>query len=253
MAMNEVAVWLVPLDDSASGVAASLGLELPPGDPAEWTGADDHEWAPGLHDATHRLRRATSRLALRLLVSEHLGRHPAEVTFAREPCLRCGGPHGRPVAAGPTDLRFSLSRSGDHALVALRRGRDVGVDLERQTSGGGALLPDAVRDWVRKEALLKSTGHGLLVDPAEFSIEPRGALRWRANPPVDRGPTPPRPTSPRRISPRGFSPRRTSPPRPPRPVTLPGRDLALPAGLVGAVAGPGLGRVRVHLPSTRRS
>jgi 4'-phosphopantetheinyl transferase len=82
------------------------------------------------------------------------------------------------------------------ALVAVSRGRLVGVDIEKLDAAGPMARRDAVlhpderaRDteeltttWVRKESLLKATGDGLRVDPAEIRLsdpdeEPR-LLEW---------------------------------------------------------------------------
>lgn len=55
---------------------------------------------------------------------------PHAVRFTRPPCAGFGGPHGRPEAVGGTDVRFSLSHSGDLALIAIAT-KPVGVDVER--------------------------------------------------------------------------------------------------------------------------
>jgi 4'-phosphopantetheinyl transferase len=43
----------------------------------------------------------------------------------------CAGPHGKPrLQSAFTDVRFNLSHSGEMILIAVSRGREVGVDVE---------------------------------------------------------------------------------------------------------------------------
>ncbi|MFE2499208.1 4'-phosphopantetheinyl transferase family protein [Streptomyces scopuliridis] len=159
-------------------------------------GADAAGLAPGVLDAGERQRAAAfhrsadrrcyvaAHVSLRLLLGAYLGQDPAAVRLVREPCPSCGGPHGRPVAEG-REVRFSLSHSGDLALIALAD-TPVGADVERipaldmVTETASALhpaevaepaaLPEAdrpggfARVWVRKEACLKGLGTGLARD-----------------------------------------------------------------------------------------
>ncbi len=93
------------------------------------------------------------------------------------------GRHGKPCLAEGT-LRFNLSHSGDTALFAFARGREVGVDVERIQAGfpwdeiterifspresellQGLQGADRRRTlfvaWTCKEAYVKAKGHGL--------------------------------------------------------------------------------------------
>lgn len=232
-----VSTWLVPLDDTADGVVASLGLARPAGDPASWLDADERARAARLHDATDRHRWLVSHVALRLLLGASLEVHPSAIEVVREACPRCGGPHGRP-ALGPRagrPLRFSLSRAEGHALIALRHGLDVGVDLE--STAAGVPAPDGLARWVRTEALLKSTGEGLSRDPDALLLRPLAPGAWGEH--AATGEIAEHDTAEDALG-RGVGPARTV------------ADLALPGPLVAAVAGPGLdrARVRVHLPVT---
>ncbi|MDM4718647.1 4'-phosphopantetheinyl transferase superfamily protein [Micromonospora sp. WMMA1363] len=147
--------------------------------------------------------RAVTRLALGLL----LGVAPEALRF-RATCKGCGGPHGKPTLWSPAaPARFSVSHSGRWCVIAVARGTEVGVDVERiglrrDTIPLRALaseerkalvshdeadrLPVFVRYWTRKEALLKATGDGLMVDPAAIMVtrpdQPAGLLRWAAEP-----------------------------------------------------------------------
>lgn len=132
----------------------------------------------------HRLRYVNAHVALRGILAGQLGRTPAALRFVREPCPGCGEPHGRPALAdAPSDVHFSLSHSGDLALVALAA-TPVGADVEELTPATVADELTAVlhpreraelaalsdpsergratsRAWVRKEAYLKGIGTGL--------------------------------------------------------------------------------------------
>ncbi|MFJ5551409.1 4'-phosphopantetheinyl transferase family protein [Streptomyces sp. NPDC093225] len=154
-----------------------------------------------------RERYRAAHVGLRVLLGAYLGVPPEAVPLVREACPVCGGPHGRPAigavagggpvdgggsggdAAGGTGLHFSLSHSGDTALVAVAR-VPVGVDVEELPDAAAladlllalhpleaaelGALPEADRPaavarlWCRKEAYLKGTGTGLsegLADP----------------------------------------------------------------------------------------
>jgi 4'-phosphopantetheinyl transferase len=152
--------------------------------------------APGLSvtDAERRVaeRHATHALALRsrgarglmrLVASRYLGCRPLEVPIARAPCIFCGEPHGKPVIDG-SRVQLNLSHAGDTVLVGVAAS-PVGVDIESEMRDRDSLAlsrrfylpPEAewvseagptehhrrfLRLWVRKEAVLKGTGEGLV-------------------------------------------------------------------------------------------
>ena len=126
-----------------------------------------------------------SRAALRRILARYLGVAPAEVALESDA-------NGKPrLAPGRhPDLRFNLSHSGDVALVALRLGHEVGVDVERlrpdvdgipiarevfsarERAAMPRLAPDDpagafFRAWVRHEALAKATGRGIGAPPGD--------------------------------------------------------------------------------------
>ncbi|MFJ2865088.1 4'-phosphopantetheinyl transferase family protein [Kitasatospora sp. NPDC087314] len=107
--------------------------------------------------------------ATRIVLGERLGRPPAALSFTR-------GPWGKPEVEGAAGLYFSLSHSGEIALLALAS-RPVGVDVELARADldidrlAGRFFPpeerrlvardghDAfTRLWTRKEACVKASG-----------------------------------------------------------------------------------------------
>jgi 4'-phosphopantetheinyl transferase len=91
-----------------------------------------------------------ARWALRRVLESYLDRPAAaielEAAAQGKPRLRSG------------ELEFNLSHSAGVALVAVTRGRPVGVDVELITPRHP---PDFYEDWVRKEARVKCLGVGL--------------------------------------------------------------------------------------------
>jgi 4'-phosphopantetheinyl transferase len=125
------------------------------------------------------------------VLARYLGFAPSSLVLERTPL-------GKPRLRG-SSLRFSLSHSGHVALVALARGHDVGVDVERirpdvdRWAMVGHVLTARERRqlegvtpaqrahaflsmWTRKEALLKAAGVGLGIDPALVELD-RASLR----------------------------------------------------------------------------
>lgn len=114
-------------------------------------------------------------------------------------CPACGSAeHGRPLLTvagepgpGPS---LSLSRTGRLTVVAVSGAGPVGVDVEADRAADFpgfrrvALHPgehSTARDtvlWVRKESVLKATGHGLRVDPSRVRVtapgEPAALVEW---------------------------------------------------------------------------
>ncbi|MFF4169612.1 4'-phosphopantetheinyl transferase family protein [Streptomyces sp. NPDC001744] len=132
-------------------------------------------------------RHRVAHVLLRLALGRHVGEPPERLVFLRRACAGCGGPHGKPYLRGH-DVHFSLSHSGDRALVAVAP-VPVGVDVEAVPADAAVrdvasvlhpreraeldALPAAARPaalarcWSRKEAALKATGTGLALGAAE--------------------------------------------------------------------------------------
>jgi 4'-phosphopantetheinyl transferase len=121
-------------------------------------------------------------LVLRQVLALYLGEAQGEIALARDE-------RGKPrLATDPDRLAFNLSHSGDLTLIAVSRGREVGVDVERAKPerdlvalAERALVPEdaamvhaataAERTrvfyelWTRHEARLKCLGTGLTGSP----------------------------------------------------------------------------------------
>lgn len=169
-------VWLIELPAAsallldepwpADSACAKFGAAVPGQDP---------DSQPDKPDQVARVRR-TVHLALRLLLARSVG-----VTAAMQPFE--SGKTGKPrLPGGPA---FSISHSGERALIALSRQGEVGVDIEAPRNigmpehrqemirragiaamGGAALAggtPDAqtLQAWVRLEAIAKYNGDGM--------------------------------------------------------------------------------------------
>jgi 4'-phosphopantetheinyl transferase len=167
----DVHLWAVPLALDPDGLAERAALLAPA----------EQERAMRFRFARERGRFIASRSGLRAILASYLERDPEDLEFDY-------GPRGKPclAAASPThpQLEFNLSHSEDLALIAVKRGEAVGVDLERIRP-----LPDAgdlaarffsareneliqslseelrpvafLQIWTRKEACLKASGEGI--------------------------------------------------------------------------------------------
>jgi 4'-phosphopantetheinyl transferase len=151
--------------------------------------ADEEVRARRFHFPRDRDRFVVCRGTLRSLLGRYLAHDPGRLRFAY-------GPHGKPalVTNGATGrLRFNVSHSEGLALVAVTRGREVGVDLERVRPELDAeeiadryfsaheiqalrALPRPLRlkaffhCWTRKEAYLKARGSGLALALDRFDV-----------------------------------------------------------------------------------
>ncbi|MEV6110143.1 4'-phosphopantetheinyl transferase superfamily protein [Streptomyces sp. NPDC051940] len=169
---GEPALWLVP----SSGPAGGEGAEL--------LDAQEGARLRSLRREADRRTYLAAHVTLRRVLGERLGVPPEDVVFEREPCVSCGAPHGRPrVAGGAGGVHFSLSHSGELALVGLA-GAPLGVDVEAfpappvvadlvtalhpAEQAELTALPERervaafTRVWVRKEAYLKGLGAGVV-------------------------------------------------------------------------------------------
>lgn len=147
---DEVEVWVVPLD-VPDGEAGRL-YELLADDERERAGRSP--WPP-------RKRRYAARQGrLREVLACYTGTDPRGIELERTAL-------GKPGLAGNGNLHFSVSDSGDLALVAVAS-RDVGVDVERveerlltRRLSSRKRIEDFYGRWTALEARGKAIGGGL--------------------------------------------------------------------------------------------
>lgn len=148
-----------------------------------------------------RARFVSTRYALRCLLGERIGMHPAALRF--DALAR-----GKPALSGSPDLSFNVSHTGGHALLAISSRRSVGVDIERIdpafdwraivdlvcTAQEKLAIDDAsplqqqrcfLRCWTAKEALVKTLGTGIGDDLTRIGVDPLATGEQRASGPID--------------------------------------------------------------------
>jgi 4'-phosphopantetheinyl transferase len=176
---DEVRVWVVELDAGLQGDSDVDAVE--PGPELAVLSDDERARAARFVRARERRRFARCRAALREILGNLLGEPAGSLRFR---AAAVGKPE---LDRGPgvvSPLRFNLSHSADLAVIAVCRGREVGVDLEHlrpiteaerivasffTTAEQGAFAaiagPDRdaafLRGWTRKEAVLKGFGVGI--------------------------------------------------------------------------------------------
>ena len=192
-----VHIWRLPLAPPPARLAALARL----------LHDDERERAARFVFERDRTAYTATRGALRTLAGAYLGRRPEELELGY-------GARGKPYLTAPPPgaepLCFNVSHSGELALLAFVRGREVGVDIERRREMRDLLslahtsfspheyealcrLPP--RDhtaaffacWSRKEAFIKATGEGVS-QLADFDVtvhpdEPARLLRVPGPPP----------------------------------------------------------------------
>jgi 4'-phosphopantetheinyl transferase len=127
-----------------------------------------------------------SRGILRLLLGNYTGINPNDLIFNKTL-------YGKPYLINPvnSEICFNLSHSGNLLLIAVGRGKQIGIDVEKlegkidfsgisslvfspdeQLSLSCSLDPihDFYRLWTAKEAILKSTGLGFTYPSNQFSV-----------------------------------------------------------------------------------
>lgn len=148
----------------------------------------------------------TAHALLRRLVADETGVDPRSLDFKKR-CATCGTDrHGKPHVVGMRDVHVSVSYGDRMAVAAVTSLGEVGVDVEDLESAdfdgfssvtldpterpqlaeltGDELLSARAQLWSRKEAILKATGHGLVVDPSQVLVSahdvPAELIEWKA-------------------------------------------------------------------------
>jgi 4'-phosphopantetheinyl transferase len=153
-----VDVWVVPLERSDAQIRGLYDMLSP----------EERARAGTLPLGPRKRRYVARQAALRSILAERVGTSPDRLRLVRS--LR-----GKPALAGGHDVQFSVSDSGDLALVALA-GRDVGVDVERVRERPAARRAAAsgidgfFERWTRFEATGKARGKGLLARAGEDGL-----------------------------------------------------------------------------------
>jgi 4'-phosphopantetheinyl transferase len=186
LATTRIDTWSIGLDVDDETYARAFDL----------LAIDERERAARFVFPVHRRRFVVARAALREILARQLGVAAADVAFRYTPL-------GKPELVSPRNLRFSVTHSGDRALIAVGNDVSVGIDIEciqergvdidgitrsfhpreRQAlaeSPAQARLVAFYRCWVRKEAVLKALGVGLTggLDCFAVSVGTDARLLW---------------------------------------------------------------------------
>ena len=176
--------------------------------------ADERQRAARFHFDTDRDRFVVAHASLRDILSRFMQCEPNELVFSvneyGKPSLNRSNDFSRSTTEVVTtkDVEFNLSHSGDFALIAVARGRKVGVDVEfiredielenlarrnfspREVSELMALPPKQrtfgfFHCWTRTEAYIKAQGLGLSLplDSFDVSLSPNEPAILRATRP----------------------------------------------------------------------
>jgi 4'-phosphopantetheinyl transferase len=192
-------VWVVPATPPPLGVGEAhlwrLDLDAAGREPAaDILSEEERARAGRFHFERDRRRFIAGRVALRRILGAYLERAPTALVFVL-------GHHGKPALENP-GLEFNLSHSGGCGLIAVTRGRRIGVDVEgirtdfacediarrffapAEVKILAASTPDEYataffRCWTRKEAYVKARGDGLSLALDRFEV-PLEAAATRA-------------------------------------------------------------------------
>jgi 4'-phosphopantetheinyl transferase len=178
---STIHVWLISLTQRGHVYKSLTGL----------LSSSEQERAARFKFDQHRQRFVVAHAALRSILSQYLKTTPLNVQFVN-------GPNGKPKLAeefARSDVRFNLSHSFDLALLAVIRGREIGIDVElvkedyafedvaarfftaEELAAFRALPVHLQRQgffkcWTSKEAFLKAKGTGLSgkLDEVEITL-----------------------------------------------------------------------------------
>ena len=149
---------------------------------------EEHERAARFHFERDRQHFKAARLALRIILGRYLNLPPESLGFAQTE-------YGKPFLTnrGAAGVLFNLSHSGEVALIAVAREREIGVDVELMRADFATndvaehffsvaeiytlsglephLRTQAFFNcWTRKEAYVKARGEGLSMPLDVFDV-----------------------------------------------------------------------------------
>ena len=172
LAFGEVHVWRV----SADCLSTTADWEL--------LSQEERHRALAFRFPRDRVRWIRAHAALRGVLRNYVGDGP--------PLRFRLGRFGKPELEESSGLRFNLAHSGQWALIAVARDRDVGIDVEEVSLddiapvlpttfsrveraalaglSGRARIEAFYRGWARKEAFVKALGLGLRADLTAFEV-----------------------------------------------------------------------------------
>ncbi len=176
---GEVWVWAAALDLDENRLRALDGV----------LSSDERERAGRFVVPLHGKRFVAARGILRTILASYAGTEPAKIGFSYSA-------RGKPflsAASGRIDIRFNVSHAADRALIAVTKGREIGVDIEsiRERAFDAEVvrrffspregveirsMSEAARAgmfatfWARKEACIKASGLGLSFPLASFDV-----------------------------------------------------------------------------------
>lgn len=181
LARNEVHIW-------QGSVEPTL---LPQ---RRWLSAEETARMERLGTPAAKAQFLAGRVILRGVLSGYLDRDPASLNFSF-------GDYGKPSLEDSTGLEFNLSHSGDEITLALAQSAPVGADIEawRRLDRLDALAQRCLapceyaelerlssaekahgffRFWVRKEALGKASGRGIMLGLQHCVSSLKGPPLW---------------------------------------------------------------------------
>jgi 4'-phosphopantetheinyl transferase len=188
---GEVHLWRASLSvDGTAHTASENGLS-----------EDERARAMRFHSRSDAEKFIAAHRALRLILGAYAGMQPLDLMFSRS---AFGKPSLANDEAACAAIRFNMADSGDVALVAVSRGREIGVDIEcmkvrddlpetalRCFCGAEmdlfrAAPPERRADvfytfWSRKEAYIKARGEGMSLGLTNIDVSVPAALpdrRW---------------------------------------------------------------------------
>ena len=171
IAVNAIHIWGIELDGSSRCLARCT----------QWLAEEEQHRAQRMFREEDRRRYVLAHGGLRAVLSRYLGVGPDRVELLRS---EAGKPSLAKELGGRPALTFNMSHAHDRALIAVSKGQEIGVDIERirsdvevaklseryfTPSEHTAIIHSTqeqratrfFRYWVAKEAVLKARGIGI--------------------------------------------------------------------------------------------